>query len=216
MDISLARCFTVWTTVTVACLAGGWWAAGTARDWSSFNTALPAVAALALIICAAWAWWVTTVVITGAVLRHSPGRHGWAQRLVLAACGAVLVGGVHVGAAGATPGHIVVADDQSAPGVGLGALDGLALPGRPSGPLVGHLEQVAPAPQKAPLVVTVRSGDSLWRIAERLLAPHASDREITELMHHLHTLNRAAIGAEPDLIFPGHQLRTPLGERPAR
>lgn len=226
MNVSLARCAAVWLATTGVCLAMGCWAAGDLHGWSSFDAALSGVAALALIGCAAWSWWVTTVVVAGAVRHRSPSRTGWAQRLVLAACGAVLVGGVQIGPSMAAPSHITVADDQTPPGVGIAALEGLSLPARTTGALaVGAAgaaasagAALAPPPRVAgpTTTTTVRSGDSLWSIAERLLAPDASAGEITDLMHRLHDLNRAEIGTDPDLIHPGYQLRTPLGVRPAR
>lgn len=217
MNASLTRCVAVWLAVAGACLTVSGWAAADLRDWSSFDTALPAVAAAALIACAGWAWVVTTVVVISLVRRHAPDpeRTGWAQRCVLAACGVALLGAAHVAPAGATPGHIVVGDDRTAPGVGIGALEGLALPGRTTGPLTLD-EARTEAGAEARATFTVRVGDSLWLIAEQLLAPAAAPAEIAGLVHRLHDLNRTEIGSDPDLIFPGQQLRTPLGERPAR
>lgn len=62
--------------------------------------------------------------------------------------------------------------------------------------------------------VTVRSGDSLWRIAERELGPEASTVVIDRTWRQLWADNRAAIGDNPDLIHPGLVLsHTPEGGR---
>jgi nucleoid-associated protein YgaU len=67
-----------------------------------------------------------------------------------------------------------------------------------------------PRPVSARQVV-VRPGDSLWRIAERLLPADASDAGVARLTWRLYTLNRATVGNDPDLILPGTTLLTPEG-----
>ena len=52
---------------------------------------------------------------------------------------------------------------------------------------------------------TVRSGDTLWDIAQREI-PNADDREITEAWRAIWRANRDVIGADPGLILPGQQL----------
>jgi len=225
MSALLARCAAVWLTVTTATGVVGAWAAPDLPVLAHPGTAVPfvdvlaAAAALALVGCAAWCWGVCTVVVASAVRagsRHPvlarTGVPPWAQRLVLAACGAALVSTTTLSAASATPGPVVVvgqlAGGEPARGTsgepGVGAVAGLSLPDRTTG---------ARRPVRT---LTVQPGDSLWAIAERLLAPGASTAEVADLVSRLHDLNRAAIGADPDLIHPGHQLRTPLGARPAR
>ncbi len=96
--------------------------------------------------------------------------------------------------------------------VGRVRLDGLQLPDLPTRP-------PAPAPRRAARTpdedraaeVVVRAGDSLWRIAERRLPAAASAGEIERLTNRLYTLNRSAIGADPDLIFPGMTFIAPEG-----
>jgi len=61
------------------------------------------------------------------------------------------------------------------------------------------------------LVVVVRAGDSLWRIAERLLPADASPAEVASLTTRLYRLNRHTIGADPDLLFPGMSPHAPEG-----
>lgn len=60
-------------------------------------------------------------------------------------------------------------------------------------------------------LVVVRAGDSLWRIAERLLPPSAGDGDVERQTFLLYALNRQAIGDDPDLIFPGTTLIAPEG-----
>jgi Tfp pilus assembly protein FimV len=64
-----------------------------------------------------------------------------------------------------------------------------------------------PAPQGA-RIHTVRQGESLWTIAERLVAPNASTTEIAEEVARLWDLNRDQIGSgDPNVIFAGTELR---------
>ncbi|MBT2522719.1 LysM peptidoglycan-binding domain-containing protein [Arthrobacter sp. ISL-28] len=57
--------------------------------------------------------------------------------------------------------------------------------------------------------VVVRSGDSLWTIAAEALGPGASDVEIALEWPRWFEANRAAIGANPDVLLPGQILRSP-------
>ena len=57
--------------------------------------------------------------------------------------------------------------------------------------------------------VAVRSGDSLWTIAAGSLGPGASDVEIALEWPRWFEANRAAIGANPDVLLPGQILRSP-------
>jgi len=59
----------------------------------------------------------------------------------------------------------------------------------------------------------VRAGDSLWRIAERTLAARNGDSvtsaDIARFWPVVYQANRALIGADPNLIFPGQTLQLP-------
>jgi nucleoid-associated protein YgaU len=57
--------------------------------------------------------------------------------------------------------------------------------------------------------VVVRSGDSLWTIAAGALGPEASDVEIALEWPRWFEANKAAIGANPDVLLPGQILRSP-------
>lgn len=65
----------------------------------------------------------------------------------------------------------------------------------------------SPAPQAG--VVVVQPGDSLWRIAESRLGPQAGCTEVVTAVHAWYVTNSDVIGADPDLIQPGQQLRPP-------
>jgi hypothetical protein len=63
--------------------------------------------------------------------------------------------------------------------------------------------------------IVVRPGDSLWSISEQLLGPNATPQRIANAAERIHELNRAQIGADPDLILVGQELLVPpaLSER---
>jgi resuscitation-promoting factor RpfA len=65
----------------------------------------------------------------------------------------------------------------------------------------------------APTIATpthlVVRGDSLWRIAKSRLPQGASDTEITRAWQAIYWLNRATIGSDPGLIYPGQILNLP-------
>ncbi len=63
-----------------------------------------------------------------------------------------------------------------------------------------------------PEVVVVHRGDSLWAIAARHLGGHPSDAQIDHAWRAWYAANRAVVGADPDLILPGQQLRPPTSE----
>lgn len=123
-----------------------------------------------------------------------------ARRLVAACCGvgltAGVVGGGLMAPADASPGRDPCPACAPAPP----RLTGLPLPALPFGS--GTVTHRATASQ-APRTVVVRSGDSLWSIAERLLPPSASPSRIAALVDRLYAQNRTEIGADPNLIFPG-------------
>jgi nucleoid-associated protein YgaU len=64
------------------------------------------------------------------------------------------------------------------------------------------------AVERQPGSYLVRSGDSLWSIAERLL-PGASVTEVDAAWRRIHRANRRLIGPDPDLIIAGTALRLP-------
>ncbi|MDQ6806153.1 MAG: LysM peptidoglycan-binding domain-containing protein [Actinomycetota bacterium] len=56
----------------------------------------------------------------------------------------------------------------------------------------------------------VRSGESLWLVAEHMLGDRATDAEIAAAVEQLWELNAGRIATgDPDLIYPGQALRLP-------
>lgn len=61
---------------------------------------------------------------------------------------------------------------------------------------------------------TVVKGDSLWRIARRILSSqdsHPSGSATSDLWHTIYEMNRELIGNDPDLIHPGQVLQLQQG-----
>ena len=110
---------------------------------------------------------------------------------MLVACGLAVVGAGGAAQADEDTGR-ATADHRQ-------VLAGLPSPDR----VVGSVPP-APATRTSPTHV-VRPGDTLWDIAEAELGGGAQWQRI-------HALNRAVIGADPDLIHPGQELRLPTQE----
>jgi len=120
------------------------------------------------------------------------------RRALVTLCGVALSGAALVAPAQAHGDHSAARE---------GALDGLALPDRTSGP-----EQ--PRAAAAPHVVVVRPGDTLWAISADRLPPGTAPAAVDRAWRSLYTANRAGIGPDPDLIRPGTELRLPPVLRP--
>lgn len=86
------------------------------------------------------------------------------------------------------------------------SLDGLPMPVLPASPPAAE-----PPAEPRPRIVVVARGDCLWSIARQLLPPKASNRDVSEEAAALYAANRAVIGPDPDLIFPGTRLVAPKG-----
>jgi hypothetical protein len=148
---------------------------------------------------AAWLWTVTTLVTVeaarGGGRRPVRGVPAPLRRLVLAACGVALTGGLTTPAL-ATPGEL----HQDQTGASTTALvQGLPLPDRATtGALPGGARMSRQGRPPAAPVVVVRAGDTLWDLADESPA-----------WHRIYALNRDVIGPDPDLIRPGQQLRLP-------
>lgn len=213
------RCTLVWTTASALAgltalgsvtVARPTWAAARAGalDTLSLDRALTGLAATVLLGCACWAWVATTAAVVEA--RHGVRREvaprllpSGVRRVVLAACGVALVGGLVSPARAAGPDH---------PRHGL---VGLPLPDRATSPQQPRSEADSGRPRAGPVsrtvsgTVVVAPGDSLWSIAAADLPPGASGAQITARWHAVYAANRHVIGADPDLLRPGQRLRLP-------
>lgn len=69
--------------------------------------------------------------------------------------------------------------------------------------------QPLPGDERSSDAVTVRPGDTLWSIAAANLGPSATTAEIDTEWRAWYAANRATIGMNPDLIFPGQTLAVP-------
>lgn len=67
-------------------------------------------------------------------------------------------------------------------------------------------EAAGPAGGASTDAVLVESGETLWSISAERLGPGASPQQIALQAEQTYALNRARIGADPDLIFPGQEL----------
>jgi nucleoid-associated protein YgaU len=56
---------------------------------------------------------------------------------------------------------------------------------------------------------TVKLGDSLWRISQGLLGPNATTGEINQTWRAIYHDNHVTVGADPNRIVPGQELRIP-------
>lgn len=72
-----------------------------------------------------------------------------------------------------------------------------------------------PMRRTEPRTVTVRPGDSLWRIAAERLVP-ATPARIAATWPRWFAANRAVIGPDPDHLVPGEVLQAPLSSEESR
>lgn len=94
---------------------------------------------------------------------------------------------------------------------GPGALSGLPLPDRVPGSAAPLPSRTAPRATLShrPDRLVVRPGDSLWLLASGLLPDQAAAAAVDRTWRAIAAANRAAVGKDPDLIFPGTVLRVP-------
>ncbi|MDR7364033.1 hypothetical protein [Nocardioides marmoribigeumensis] len=212
------------TTVSVrglraaaATLVGPGHGAGLAPgDPARVSAALEATAWTGMAICGAW--FAAAVLACARDLGRHPSRPApRAARACLrpAFVRSLLV--VLVGGCLTTPGAQPVADHPAHPR-GWGLLDGLPLPGLPTGAAperAAHPRETHRHPRVAPRTVTARPGDCLWSITATLLGPSASDGQVARAWPRLHRLNRATLGPDPDVLVAGARLVVPDGWRAA-
>ncbi len=169
---------------------------------ASLAAAVGCLAALGLTGCG------VAVVVSGRHPTSTVGRAivvlvpSWWRRALLLACGVTLATPGLASAAGGSAPHAHASDTScSPPCVAVVRLDGLPLPELPTARDPGGQS------------IVVAPGDSLWRIAAERLGSDAGDAEILDLVERTYRANRAAVGGDPDLIFPGTLLTVPGGIR---
>jgi hypothetical protein len=186
------------------------------------ETVLLGLCAAALLGCVAWLVLATSLTLLAYAARSAAPRSRRAaalgrtlerrcprvtRRLVTATLGLALTTGL----AGTA-----LADPPSRTG-----LAGLTLPDRTTGEAlstavprtVALRDGGAPGHDLHARRVVVRPGDSLWRIAARLLhesgPDQVTDADVTDAWHLLRDANRRRVGPDPDLIRPGASLEVP-------
>lgn len=175
---------------------------------SDFGRSLTAAAELTLVAISCW-------MVLCVALAAAAAQAVWLARVAHAVTPALLRRAMFMGAAGALVIGPVSAANNAAQGpadttTGT-SLDGLRLPDRPSTPALTESRLAASEPL-APIVV--RPGDSLWSMAARGLGGDATISQINTATHQWYAANRAQIGSNPNLIFPGQELVPPTKDSP--
>lgn len=157
-----------------------------------------ALLALGSLIALGLAGWVLTIAALAML--------GVSSRVLARFTPALLRGALLAGAAGVIAVGPAHAGELTGPETRLPhSVNGLRLPDRP--------EAQAPASStmrdRTSQAVRVRPGDTLWAIAARSLPADATDAQIAAATRAWHHLNRAVIGADPNLIFPTQRLIPP-------
>jgi nucleoid-associated protein YgaU len=168
----------------------------------------PLVAAVALLAWGLATWLVAVLLVVAAA--SVPGSLGrWAGGLAcrIAPRALLRVAEVALGltvATGAVAGPHAVAETPLPAGSSV-SLDwpGAALPA-PAAPIARPVAHPAPAAE-----VVVRPGDTLWGIAADHLPVGEGPAAVAQAWPAWWSANRAAIGADPDLIHPGTRLVPP-------
>lgn len=198
------RCLLVAVAVTAAAAVGTW-------TLLPFLTATPTrvdgqlvrLCAVLLLGCGCWAWLACLAAVAdawrGAVGGDLHGVPASLRRLVLGACGVTLAVGLAAPASAAGPSSVDL------------TLAGLPLPDRATAAEPPTPAPAAPLPRGVHVVVP---GDSLFSIAAATLPEDAPPEAVAVRWRAIHALNRAVIGADPDLIHPGQRLALPPRDSP--
>ncbi|MEP6665432.1 MAG: hypothetical protein ABJA81_03190 [Nocardioidaceae bacterium] len=185
-------------------------AAETAQPTSVDDLVVVAATWAALVMAAGLLCCLALAFIEAVVVMSARSRTGWrlactpqwSRRVVFTLCGlSMMAPGLATGAPIAPGSH---GHHGSCEGTCAGRLDGLPLPDLP----VANVEGSA-FPSGMHIV---EPGECLWSIAHEQLRD--SDRNdtaaaIARRVHQLYSTNRAVIGKDPDLIFPGTPLTAP-------
>ncbi|MBA3232333.1 MAG: hypothetical protein H0T17_00045 [Propionibacteriales bacterium] len=124
----------------------------------------------------------------------------WWRRGVLMLCGAGVCAYV-----GTTASYAGEHDPSDVCQVACADVEGLLLPDLPARTVLPP----APRPDSRRSVVVVEVGDCLWDISRHELGPSASDTTVAARVESWYAHNRAILGPDPDLIFPGTHLDQP-------
>lgn len=222
---ALARVLIVLLATAALVGLSGWLAGIALAGWhdvveSGAREFEPLIAAPTATAAAVVGWWLTVSVLVSTVhlLRGLPRPAVSAKvvhRVVAIALGVGLSAGA-LPAVAATPAPPSVSwtvqgwgTAAPAPTASTSAPGGW-LPAPPPTPdvVVGGTRPPAAEASTQASVVVVR-GDSLWRIAAEHLGPQATDAEIAEAWPAWYEANADVIGDDPDLIYPGQELRVP-------
>jgi hypothetical protein len=184
------------------------------------QTAIVGLCAAVLLACVLWVSGLFLLSVAGVLARRLAPGSAAVHRLVrrverlspaLVRRSVTTLLGVTLGA-----GLVLPALATPHPPPGPVTLSGLRLPDRATGTGLAttartdfHRQPRSRSARRHRDYVEVRSGDSLWRIAQSLLGPGADDVEITRAWQGIQRANADRIGADPDLIHPGTRLTVP-------
>lgn len=191
-------------------------------DLSGFNDPLALFAYLelgALFLAAAGLIWLTgicTLLLICATLRS--GQRVWTagERLLHAVSPKLTRNllatalGVGISATALAPAHAATETDPFE--INLSWAAEATVPAENLGLQAGLTAAPEPSPAaeaEETTTVTVRAGDSLWKIAQRQLPDSATNTQIDAAWRQWYDLNAEVIGADPDLIYPGMVLVAP-------
>ena len=195
-------------------------------------TASDALASLLLVVAAGATVWYVGRLLVALVLvlvaRRRPRYRRWALHcapaalrplLARALLGGLLTAGLTGTASWADPAASCPPDAGAVPLLDRADLCAAAQPDSPAGAAATDPPASQPTGQdgqRAQATYSVRSGDSLWTIAEGLLGGDPPASAIAEAWPALWQANRAIIGDDPGLILPGTELAVPTALQAAR
>lgn len=218
--VSSVRCLVVWgTTTALAGMLLGWLLPGLARVTAAatgdFAALLGTGSALVGAGCVGWLWFLVTLGVAEAH-RGRPTRTvvpPVVRRLVLAACGASLAGGL---ALPAQADHAAAPPPESGQHATRARLVGLPVPDLTTsttawlGAVAEPEHRTGTRPtEPEPRTVRVGAGDTLWALAEASLPTGAGAAAIDRRWREIYRANAGTLGADPDLIHPGQRIVLP-------
>jgi nucleoid-associated protein YgaU len=173
------------------------------------DEALSDVAMTVGALCVAW----VVLAVAAALLAALPGSVGRSAQALARAITPALVHRAIALALGTALSAATVPQAPANAALTAGTATTTAPAGWPDLPLLDRPASPTPTPHPAPPrapAVIVQSGDCLWSIAAKGLPADASDAQIDDEWRRWYAANRAVVGADPDLIYPGQVLTAPL------